>query len=73
MSLHELKLIVISKEASLGQIETVLGPSVGGGHDLGSARENGLVRKQSIWVRRTFSNNEMLEDIQSFLNWNIFL
>lgn len=70
MSNHEVKIIVISSLVSLGQIEEILGASLVGGHSRGSARENGLVRKQSMWLRVFSSGSELLEDVvDEALDW----
>ena len=44
-------LIVTSSRAQLAALEGVLGKSRLEQHDLGSVRANGIVRKQSIWMR----------------------
>lgn len=70
MQTKEAKLIVISSKAPLDEIENVLGKSHVGGHTLGSARANGLVRQQSMWLQKSSANTELLEDlVDEVLDW----
>ncbi len=67
---HEAKLLVISALAPIELIEEVLGESSFREHTIGSVRDSGLVRKQTIWSRKFSFEREMLEDVVcEILDW----
>jgi hypothetical protein len=63
-------LIVVSDIASLEQLEMSLGESRFKHHTIGSSRANGLVRKQTIWMRDWPLESEPIEDmVRKVLDW----
>ena len=63
-------LIIVSSSAQLGQLQAALGESRLRHHDLGSLRKNGLVRKQSIWMRDWVVSSEPPESpLSQVLDW----
>jgi hypothetical protein len=69
MSTNEVKLVLAAR-VPLENIEQVMGRPSAGGHSLGTARESGVVRLQSIWIGSFSCKGETLEqDVQEALDW----
>lgn len=67
---HHIRLLVTSRTATLADLAPVLGNSEPAHHDLGTRREGGPLRQQSIWFRRwTAEAGEIEELLDQVLEW----
>jgi hypothetical protein len=65
-----IRLIVTSCTATLAQLSRILGESELAHHDLGTARDNGIVRQQSVWFGRWRAEaGEAVDALEETLQW----